>query len=58
MAEQSPGSQARRTILGLAASALLAMSLAGCQLCRCASSPTAAASSGVIVQPMSSWQRT
>ena len=32
MAEQSPGSQARRTILGLAGSALLAMSLAGCQL--------------------------
>ena len=32
MAEQSPGSQARRNILGLAGSALLAMSLAGCQL--------------------------
>ncbi len=32
MAEQSPGSQARRNVLGLAASALLAMSLAGCQL--------------------------
>ena len=32
MAEQSPGSQARRTILGFAGSALLAMSLAGCQL--------------------------
>jgi branched-chain amino acid transport system substrate-binding protein len=32
MAEQSPGSQARRNILGLAGSALIAMSLAGCQL--------------------------
>lgn len=32
MAEQSPGSQARRYILGLGTAALLAMSLAGCQL--------------------------
>ncbi|HEX8482694.1 MAG TPA: penicillin-binding protein activator [Allosphingosinicella sp.] len=32
MAEQSPGSQARRFILGLGTAALLAMSLAGCQL--------------------------
>jgi ABC-type branched-subunit amino acid transport system substrate-binding protein len=32
MAELSPGSQARRSILGLGAAALLAMSLAGCQL--------------------------
>ncbi|HYW17003.1 MAG TPA: penicillin-binding protein activator [Allosphingosinicella sp.] len=32
MAEQSPGSQARRNILGLAGSAFLAMSLTGCQL--------------------------
>lgn len=32
MAEQSPGSQARRSILGLGAWALLALSLAGCQL--------------------------
>jgi len=32
MAEQSPGSQARRNILGLAMSVLLAMALAGCQL--------------------------
>jgi ABC-type branched-subunit amino acid transport system substrate-binding protein len=32
MAEQSPGSQARRNILGLAGSALIAISLAGCQL--------------------------
>jgi branched-chain amino acid transport system substrate-binding protein len=32
MAEQSPGSQARRNILGLGASALLAVALAGCQL--------------------------
>jgi ABC-type branched-subunit amino acid transport system substrate-binding protein len=32
MAEQSPGSQARRYILAVGASALLAMSLAGCQL--------------------------
>jgi ABC-type branched-subunit amino acid transport system substrate-binding protein len=32
MAEQSPGSQARRIFLGLAGSALVAMSLAGCQL--------------------------
>ncbi|HEX8124096.1 MAG TPA: penicillin-binding protein activator [Allosphingosinicella sp.] len=32
MAEQSPGSQARSVFLGLAGSAALAMSLAGCQL--------------------------
>jgi ABC-type branched-subunit amino acid transport system substrate-binding protein len=32
MAEQSPGSQARRSILGLGAAALLAMALSGCQL--------------------------
>ncbi|HYG48221.1 MAG TPA: penicillin-binding protein activator [Allosphingosinicella sp.] len=32
MAEQSPGSQARRSILGLGAAALLAMSLGACQL--------------------------
>lgn len=32
MAEQSPGSQARLSILGLGTAALLAMSLAGCQL--------------------------
>ncbi len=32
MAEHSPGSQARRTILGLGTSALLAMALGGCQL--------------------------
>lgn len=32
MAEQSPGSQARRYVLGLGASALLAMALSGCQL--------------------------
>lgn len=32
MAEQSPGSQARRYILSLGSAALLAMSLAGCQL--------------------------
>jgi ABC-type branched-subunit amino acid transport system substrate-binding protein len=32
MAEQSPGSQARRTILAFGGSALLAMALAGCQL--------------------------
>lgn len=32
MAEHSPGSQARRTILGLGTCALLAMALGGCQL--------------------------
>src|SRR5690349_3324807 len=32
MAEQSPGPQARRNILGLGAAALLAMALSGCQL--------------------------
>src|SRR5688500_10384936 len=32
MAEQSPGPQARRSILGLAAAAMLALALAGCQL--------------------------
>jgi len=32
MAELSPGSQARRYVLGLGASAVLAMALAGCQL--------------------------
>ncbi|HEX8380317.1 MAG TPA: penicillin-binding protein activator [Allosphingosinicella sp.] len=32
MAEQSPASQARRSILGLGTAALLAVSLAGCQL--------------------------
>src|ERR1043165_1417734 len=32
MAEHSPGPQARRSILGLGASALLAMALSGCQL--------------------------
>jgi len=32
MAELSPGSQARRSVLGLGAAALLALSLAGCQL--------------------------
>src|SRR4051812_23427231 len=32
MAEQSPGSQARRNILGLGAAALFAMALGGCQL--------------------------
>lgn len=32
MAEQSPGSQARRSILGLGAAALLAVALSGCQL--------------------------
>src|SRR5687767_9919674 len=32
MAEQSPGPQARRSILGLAAAAILALALGGCQL--------------------------
>src|SRR5215218_8476227 len=32
MAEQSPGSQARRSIIGLGAAGLLALALSGCQL--------------------------